>query len=452
MRRYRVSNLEGVASGSTHDQSAEQVTLDAIRMARERIDAHIHRTGVDESVFLTRTLGGDRFTRDKKVWLKTENLQKTGSFKIRGALNKLSLLPEAERSRGVVAASAGNHAQGVAHAAHLLGCRSLIVMPRDAPKAKINATKGYQGYDEGVKLEGKDFTEAYQYARSLAGGAGPVFIEPFNDVAVIAGQGTIGLEIADDFAVKGQDPDIILVPVGGGGLIAGIATAIKEGKPKSKTQIFGIQAEGCAAALEALESKVRIELKQAHTIADGIKVRQVGEIPFAVMEKYIDEIIAVKERDIVKAMFLLQERGKLVVEGAGAVGVAALLDPEYADLFVDKNILVVLSGGNVDMDKVGDMLETALIEEGRTAVLQLKMLNTPDAFSCLYQTLEAQKVNLRHISQTHILRQWPGHEIEVVLTLETEDKEKIDATIAALRANLKDQCDFVEPITKPFVL
>lgn len=305
-------------------------------------------------------------------------------------------------------------------------------------------------YGATCELYGETYEDAVQRAHEREKDEDFIFIHAFDDAAVIAGQGTLGLEILEQGEKNGLDIDMILVPVGGGGLIAGIAMAVKETRPD--IQIIGVQAEGCAAALEALQHKKRELLPkgEAKTLADGIRVRQIGALPFAIMQKYVDGMIAVSEPHIIEAMFTLQERCKFVVEGAGAVSVAPLLHPEAFNelLFAEKQLVAVLSGGNVDMDKVGDMIETALVQENRTAVFKVTMKETPDAFLSLFQTLYALGVNIRHVSQTHVLRRWPGHEIEVMVTLETQDKEHLDTTAKALEKQHYE----VRQIVKPFLV
>lgn len=434
MRYYRVSPLSPTPT-------PDLPTVHDIVRAREIITPFLHPTNLERSDFFTRRAGA------QNVWLTTEHLQKTGSFKIRGALHKITQLSPEERGKGVITASAGNHAQGVALAASVCGVSSTVIMPRNVPKAKMQATRAYGATCE---LYGETYEDAVQHAHEREKDENFVFIHAFDDAAVIAGQGTLGLEILEQGEKNGLDIEMLLVPVGGGGLIAGIAIAVKETRPE--IQIIGVQAEGCAAALEALQNKKRVLLpkEEAKTLADGIRVRQIGALPFAIMQKYVDGVIAVSEPHIIEAMFTLQERCKFVVEGAGAVSVAPFLHPEAFKelLFAKKHLVAVLSGGNVDMDKVGDMIETALVQENRTAVFKVTMKETPDAFLSLFQTLYALGVNIRHVSQTHVSRRWPGHEIEVMVTLETQDKEHLDTTAKALEKQHYE----VRQIVKPFLV
>ncbi|GHO85235.1 threonine ammonia-lyase [Dictyobacter formicarum] len=428
-------------------------TLNDIYEAKEVIKDHINQTLLDESNFIRESCNA------KRVLLKTENVQKTGSFKIRGALNKLSHLREEQKERGIIAASAGNHAQGVALAAKKLNIKPCtIFMPENAPKAKQKATESYGAKTE---LHGNTYDKAASFARKQAKDENKEYIEAFNDRYVIAGQGTIGLEIleqASKILEPGSNVDTILVPVGGGGLISGIAIAVKEQRPE--INVIGVQAAQCAAARAAWNEMEPVLLSQGETIADGIKVRKIGQIPFEIMHKYlgkyryVDQIITVDEMQIIRAMFLLQERCKFVVEGAGAVGVAALLHldsfPEQKSFFVEKNVVVVLSGGNVDMDKVGNMIETALIQEWRTAVFKINMKDKPNSLLALLENVNKSQANIRHITQTHILRRWANPELELILTLETRDQIHASDVFSKLKS-VEDVSD-IEFIRAPFLL
>lgn len=275
------------------------------------------------------------------VYLKLENLQKTGSFKIRGAYYKLSTLSPQEKKRGVIAASAGNHAQGVAYGSRLAGIKSFVVMPKNAPLAKIEAS---QNYGAQVILYGKSFDEAHMYALKLQGKLGASFIHAFDDPFVIAGQGTVGLEVLEDL----PEVEGLMVPVGGGGLISGIALAVKETHPHLK--LIGVQAERCPSMLLSLKSGERQTVPHQETVADGIAVKRPGALTFEIISRYVDELVTVKEKEITQTMLYLLERSKQVVEGAGAAALAALLFGKTK--LVNKKVAVIISGGNVDLAKL----------------------------------------------------------------------------------------------------
>lgn len=311
-------------------------TIKDVRQARDTLRNALSVTPILHSHTFSTMTGAN-------IYLKPENLQRSGSFKGRGATYKISRLGQEERRHGVIAASAGNHAQAVAIAAGLVGISSTIVMPESAPLAKIMAT---QGYGAQVILHGATYDDAYAHAREIQTETGAAFIHAFDDPDVIAGQGTLGLEILQQVPLV----DTIIVPVGGGGLISGVAIAVKARRPA--VQIIGIQAEGADAAKRSLEEGKIVTLPSLNTIADGISVKRPGDLTFAIMRKYVDQIVTVNDEEIINAIILLLERCKLQVEGAGALGVAALLHPGLLEL-AGKQVVVLLSGGNIDMNLVG---------------------------------------------------------------------------------------------------
>ena len=280
------------------------------------------------------------------LYLKCENKQKTGAFKIRGAYNKLSSLTEEEKSRGVIAASSGNHAQGVAYAASVFGVKSTIVMPVTAPAAKVQATKGYGAE---VVQAGIVYDECYAKALEIQKETGAVFLHPFDDNFVMAGQGTIGLEIMQDL----PETDVVVVPVGGGGLISGIATAVKSMKPEIR--VVGVEPEVIASAKASLEKGEVTTLPAAASLADGIVVATPGAKCFNSLKKYVDEIVTVSDAEIAQAIFSLLQRGKLLAEGAGASALAAILSGKVTGI-QGKNVAVVISGGNIDLAKVYEIV------------------------------------------------------------------------------------------------
>jgi len=317
-----------------------------IELAQDKVRKVILRTPMLYSDAISNLTG-------KEVFLKLENLQKTGSFKIRGAYYKLSQLSHSMRKRGVVAASAGNHAQGVAFASSLLGIQSTIVMPAGASIAKQMATRSYGGE---VILFGQDTDESLSYAKKLEE-EGKYFIHPFDDEQVISGQGTIGLEILEE--VPGVEA--IVVPIGGGGLISGIATIVKKKRPKVK--IIGVQAAHAPSAFYSWKRKEIKEVKVKPTLADGIAIRRVGEKTFPIIEKKVDEILTVEEDEIASAILMLMERKRVVAEGAGATPLAALLSKRGR--IGEKKVVLVISGGNIDVHLLDRIIEKGLSQTGR---------------------------------------------------------------------------------------
>jgi threonine dehydratase len=310
------------------------VTVHDVELARERLQGVARRTSLVHSFALGRRVGCDLF-------LKPEMLQRTGSFKIRGAFNKISQLGPEQRARGVIAASAGNHAQGVAVASSLAGIPAVVVMPESAPEAKVSASRDYGAE---VILHGAHYHDAVEHARAIQRERGLTLVHGFDDPDVIAGQGTIGLEILDDL----ETFDDVVVPVGGGGLIAGIAVAIKAQRPQ--VRIVGVQAEQVPSAIASRQAGAPVSVSAGDTIADGIAVEQPGDLPFELMQRYVDDLVAVSEADIKRAMALLLQRGKLLAEGAGATPLAAILNGSVP---VDgRRVVLILSGGNVDLGRL----------------------------------------------------------------------------------------------------
>ncbi|MGB4315055.1 MAG: threonine ammonia-lyase, partial [bacterium] len=323
---------------------AVEVNLASIREAAASIQDEIHHT----PLFLSRTFSE---LSGNMVYLKAENLQKTGSFKLRGALNKVRHLTAAEKRRGVIAISAGNHAQGVALAATRAGIPSTIVMPENAPIAKVMATKGYGAH---VELFGKFFDECAIKAKELQAETGATLIHPFDDPYVIAGQGTIGLEIMAAL----PEAEVVLVPVGGGGLIAGTAIVLKELKPS--IGVIGVEAEGAASMQASLQKGKVTTLESVKTLADGIAVKTPGRLTYEIAKKYVDDVVTVNEEEIANGILMLLERGKLIVEGAGAVPIAALLNKKLN--LAGKKIVAILSGGNIDVNILAQIIERGLVK------------------------------------------------------------------------------------------
>ena len=371
-----------------------------IELAQNRIREVILRTPMIYSDTISKLTG-------KEVYLKLENLQKTGSFKIRGAYNKLSQLSHSMRTRGVVAASAGNHAQGVAFASSLLGIESTIVMPEGASMAKQVATRSYGGE---VILSGQDMDESLAYARKLEK-EGKYFIHPFDDEKVIAGQGTIGLEIVEE--VPGVEA--VVVPIGGGGLISGIATIVKKRRPKVK--IIGVQAAHAPSAFQSWKGKKIVEVKVKPTLADGIALRRVGEITLPIIEKKVDEILTVEEDEIASAILLLMERKRVVAEGAGATPLAALLSK--TDRIKRKKIVLVISGGNIDVHLLDRIIEKGLSQTGRVVRIGVILRDIPGALAAISNLVGQQNANILHIIHERAARDIPIGFSKVILVLET---------------------------------
>lgn len=381
------------------------LSVEMIREAAERLRGVIHRTPLDFSATFSLLTGS-------QVYLKLENLQKTGSFKIRGAYNKICTLSEASRKKGVVAASAGNHAQGVAYAASCAGIPSLIVMPENAPVSKVTATLGYGAR---VVLAGEDYDQAFVHALELQKESGAVFVHSFDDPGVIAGQGTIALELLDDL----PGLDAVVVPVGGGGLISGVAFAVK--KLKADVKVIGVQTESAPFVYNLFrKEKRKTEPPGLRTIADGINVRRPGRITAELIGRYVDELVLVGEEEIAQAILLLLERSKLVVEGAGAAGLAALLNAKVS--FPAKKVAVILSGGNVDINIVSIIIERGLVKSGRRLNVRVLLADQPGSLARLLSLLAGVRANLISVSHDRIKPEVPLREAEVDLVLETRDQ------------------------------
>lgn len=380
----------------------ELLTIKDIFEASKAIQPFVHRTPLEYSATFSSLTGG-------KVFLKMENLQRTGSFKVRGAANKIINLPPKDRKNGVIAASAGNHAQGVALAASRVGISSTIVMPESAPLAKVSATEGYGAK---VILSGSVYDDAYQKAMEVQSATGATFVHAFNDLAVMAGQGTIGLEILEDL----HEVDTILVPIGGGGLIAGISVAIKSLKPA--VRIIGVEAAGAACMLHALRVGQPEPLEQASTLADGIAVKCAGELTFKTVSHHVDDIVTVEEEEISEAILTLMERSKSIVEGAGAVAVAAALQRKV-DL-VGKNAVLLLSGGNIDVNFLAQIIERGLRRSGRAMFFQTILPDKPGNLERVLELITQERGNIVTVEHSRYDLRIPLQHARVSMTLETQ--------------------------------
>jgi threonine dehydratase len=390
------------------------VSLADIKAARQRIAGHIIRTPLVYSPFISALTGA-------RVYLKLETLQKAGSFKVRGATNKILVNIAAAREHGVVAASAGNHAQGVAVAAHSAGVKAAIVMPSWASIAKQEATRGYGAE---IIIHGSSLEESIGRAAELAR-EGRLFIHPYDDDEVIAGQGTIGLEIHDDL----PGADMIVVPVGGGGLIAGIATAVKAIKPD--VRILGVQAAACPSASGACATGSPVRVTAQPTIADGIRVAECGARTCPVLKELVDEVVLVTEDEIADAMLLLLERKHIVAEGAGAAPLAALLNGSIA-IPPGSNVVLVISGGNVDSSQLFRIVRQAMTRQGRILRFSVLLDDRPGTLAGLLSVIAGEGGNILHLDHTQGEGDVPVMMARVEIELETRGREHAGAILSAI--------------------
>jgi threonine dehydratase len=359
----------------------------------------------------------------QQVYLKLENLQMTGSFKERGALNRIATLTPEQATRGVVAASAGNHAQGVAYHATKRGIRALIVMPLATPLVKVTATRGFGAE---VILHGANYDEACEEATRLCAAEGMTFIHPFDDAVVMAGQGTIGLEVLE------QVPQLeaVVVPIGGGGLIGGIACAIKESRPEIR--VIGVQTSRLPSMVAAVEFHRPVTVEPATTIADGIAVRRAGDVTLPVVERYVDEIVTVDEDEIASAILVLLEREKTLAEGAGATALAALLQKKTS--LYGAHTAVMVCGGNIDVTLLSRIIERGLVQDGRMIRLRIHLLDKPGALAELTLLIAKYRAN---IVDTLYNRAYYGVNLgdtTIDITMETRGREQVEELLAALTA------------------
>ena len=392
-------------------------TLADVLAARKRLHGVAHHTPVTPSSTFSERSGAE-------VFLKLENLQRTGSFKVRGAYNKIASLPPAERAKGVVAASAGNHAQGVALGARMAGIPACIVMPERASIAKAEAVRGYGA--ERI-LFGRDYNEAEAKALAIGEERGMTFVHAFNDREVIAGQGTLGLELLED--VPGVET--IVVPVGGGGLAAGVALAVKEQRPD--VRIVAVEPSGAAKLPESLRKGSVQTLSGVNTIADGLATRRVGELPFAALRKHVTETVQVEDDDVALAILLLLERAKTLVEGAGAVGLAALLGG-HIQVRRGEKVAVILSGGNIDVTLLDQILQRGLAQTGRTVRLRTTLDDRPGALRDLLAHVAATGANVESIEHDRTRGGVALGKAEVLLRLDTRSAEHVQEVLAHLAA------------------
>lgn len=391
------------------------VTLDDVKRAQAALAGYVRPTPLFPSPSISSDTG-------LPVFLKAENLQRTGSFKVRGAFNKLMALTGEEKARGVISASAGNHAQGVALAAQSLGIKATICMPEGAPITKVDATRSYGAE---VVLYGQTYDDAYQKAVELQQAHGYTFIHAFADPYTIAGQGTIGLEILR------QLPDVatVLVPVGGGGLAAGVAVAMKSLKPD--VRVIGVQAQGAPAVYQSRQKGELVYTESVRTIADGIAVKQPGKLNWELINQYVDDIVLVDEEEIAQSILALLERAKLVVEGAGAVGLAALMSGKVVSS--QGPVCVVLSGGNIDVNILSRMIERGLVKAGRYIRLSTFVPDRPGGLQRLLATVAKAGANVIRVHHERWLNKVTVGEVEIDLSLETRNAEHVEQILQILK-------------------
>ncbi len=390
------------------------VSLHDIEAAQRVLEGVAIRTPMEESRWLSSLVGG-------RVLLKCENLQRTGSFKIRGAYVRMSRLSAAERMAGVVAASAGNHAQGVALAARMLSIRATVFMPEGAPIPKLNATRAYGAE---VRFHGATLDEALIAAQDFAAETGAILIHPFDHADIVAGQGTCGLEIID----QAPETATVVVPTGGGGLIAGMAIAIKQRRPD--VRMIGVQAAQAAAYPQSLAAGHPMAAADMSTMADGIAVGLPGSIPFAAISQYVDDVVTVSEQSISRALVATLERAKLVVEPAGAVAVAAIMDEPAR---FPTPAVAVLSGGNVDPLLLGKLIRSGMAAAGRYLSLRVRIPDRPGGLARLLTELAEAGANVLEVVHERISETLSVDEVEVSLQLETRGQTHAEAVFARLR-------------------
>jgi len=391
------------------------VSLQDVQAALGRIRDRIYLSPCARSETLSRFTGTD-------AWLKLENLQMTGAYKERGALNKLLVMAPADRERGLITASAGNHAQALAYHAGRLGAKATIVMPEATPIMKVANTRAHGAR---VVLHGANYDEAYAEARRLEQVERLAFVHPFDDPDVIAGQGTIALEVLD------QEPglDAIVVPVGGGGLVSGVAVAAKTLKPALR--VIGVETELLPCMLQAVEAGRPVTLEPATTVADGIAVKRAGDLTLEHVRRYVDEIVTVSEEEIASAILYLLEREKTVVEGAGAVAVAALLQKKVRGL-EGKKTASIISGGNIDVNLVARVIERGLVKDGRLVRISVALQDKPGQLAKVSAIVANARANVIEVHHTRAFAYRFG-DTTLQLTLETRGPEHVDEILRALR-------------------
>lgn len=416
---YKIRRVFVELSSLKGGTKMERVTLEDVKEARGIIEDAILKTDLLENVRLSEKTG-------TQVFYKCENLQRTGSFKIRGACNKIAHLTDQEKACGVIASSAGNHAQGVALGAKNAGIKATICMPANAPISKVAATKSYGAE---VVLHGTVYDDAYAKAVEIQAQTGATFLHPFDDKYVIAGQGTIGLEIYEQLD---GNVDTVLVPIGGGGIIAGIATALKELNPNIK--VIGVQTCNIPSMKKSYENGKITSAFNDITIADGIAVKTPGSLTFDIISKLVDDVITVTEEEIAEAILFMMENQKLVSEGAGAVSTAALLSEKYKPL-AGERVVCVVSGGNVDINTLYRIMSVALKRQGRRISIVAELPDVPGALATLVSIIAKKGGNVLTINQDKLATGKYIKKQTVEVTIETVDFDQINAMKSAFVEN-----------------
>lgn len=397
------------------DKEHKFPTFQDIVRAREILNGSIRKTPLHRSNTFSKIIGAN-------IFLKLESFQRTGSFKVRGAFVKINMLSMEQRKHGVIAASAGNHAQGVAYAASNKNIPCTIVMPQNASPAKVAATKSYGAK---VVLRGSDYDECWIGAQEMAKEEGRAIIPAFDDPQVISGQGTIGLELLEDL----PDLDEIYIPIGGGGLAAGVAIAIKSKKPSVK--IIGVESKAFPAMKQSLEKRSLQNIKSGYTIADGISVKSPGKLTYEIARKYIDDVTVIDDSSIVKTMFLLMERGKIVIEPAGAASLAYLLSNGHPNK--NKNVVSLLSGGNVDMYLLGQVVAKGLMQMGRMLKIFIQLADKPGALKTVVDGIAELSVNIVEVEHDRLSSNIAAGTAGVYLSLEMENEKHAERLIEFLK-------------------
>lgn len=388
-------------------------------------DIQAARTGIRETVYFSPLGSSESLSKitGKKVYLKLENLQMTGSFKERGALWRLMQLSAEEKEKGVITASAGNHALAVAYHAARLGIHACVVMPETTPLIKVMSVREHGAE---IVLHGNSFDEAFGHSQTLLNETRKVYVHPFNDPWVIAGQGTIGIELLEQQA----DLDAVVVPVGGGGLIAGIALAMKALKPKVK--VIGVEAENWPAMKLSLEKGRILEVGAAETLADGIAVKRVGDLTYPIISELVDQMVTVTEEELANAILILAEREKAIAEGAGAAALAALVNRKF--WIKEQHVAVVVSGGNIDMNMISRIIERGLAKDGRRVRLVVEIPDRPGSLHRLTGVIARLRANILDIRHDRAFVRGGFGNTEVVVTLETRGRDHISQILTELES------------------
>jgi threonine dehydratase len=393
----------------------EEVTLEDILEAQKLIAGKVKRTHLDYSSTLSRLM-------DCSVYLKYESMQRAGSFKIRGAYNKIAHIPEDKRRKGVVAVSTGNHAQGVAYSASMFGIPSTIVMPTGAPLPKVQGTREYGGK---VVLHGDSFEDAFKKAKEIQEKEGLTLVHAYDDPFVLAGAGTVGLEILEDL----PDVDLVICPIGGGGLISGVSTAIKGRKPD--TRIIGVQAKEMDAAHRSFKEGKLVKGMKAYTIANGLAIKSPSELTFSIIKKMVDDVVTVAEEEIAEAILFLIEKSKSVVEGAGAVALAALFNGGLARK--GENVVLVLSGGNIDITMLGKIITQGLIKAGRYVEVEIEIEDGVGKLNSVLKTIKDVEANVTSINVDRYSPRLKFGNVLVELALETKGRKHSEEVMRTIK-------------------